>query len=81
MLSQIRYEQQYQQLQNAPRSGVSNIAAYGGRDPVTGGRIATDACGGQQIAQYLSNSQPSGVLALSQFSTIGLSGYISQKLH
>jgi hypothetical protein len=80
MLSQIRYEQQYQQLQNAPKPGVSDVMVYGGRDPVTGSRIVKDALGAPSLAQYLSNAQPAGVMAVSQSGSIGLPGYINQKV-
>jgi hypothetical protein len=80
MIAQIRYEQQYQQLQNAPKQGVGSVMTYAGRDPTTGARIVRDATGSQQPAQYLSNSEPGGVLALSQPALFGLTGYISQKV-
>ncbi len=79
MLNQIRYLQQYQQIQNRPTAGTGNIATYGSRNPTTGQRSIQTADGGEQIAQYLSNSVPNQTLALSQTSTIGLPGYISQK--
>lgn len=78
MISQIRYEQQYQQLQSRP-TGASTVATYGTRDAITGQRSIQTADGGIANAQYLSNSTPNQVLALSQSSTIGLAGYISQK--
>jgi hypothetical protein len=79
MLNQIRYQQQFQQLQERIEHGVGTVAIYGTRDAVTGHRQIETADGGVQVAQYLSNSEPENVLALWQFSTIGLSGYISQK--
>jgi hypothetical protein len=79
MLNQIRYQQQYQQLQSQHKAGASNVATYGTRDAITGQRSIQTADGGQQVAQYLSNSAPGGVMAISQSSTIGLAGYISQK--
>lgn len=78
MLSQIRYQQQYQQLRDRA-SGASNVATYSIRDATTGQRSIQTADGGVANAQYLSNSTPNQVLALSQSSTIGLAGYISQK--
>ncbi len=78
MLNQIRYQQQYQQLQST-KAGAGNIATYSSRNPTTGQRSIQTADGGEQIAQYLSNSIPNQTLALSQSSTIGLAGYISQK--
>ncbi len=79
-LPRIRYEQQYQQLQNALSPGVSDVMTYVGRDPITGARIVKDALGSQSIAQYLGNSEPSGVMPISQPSSIGLPGYINQKV-
>jgi hypothetical protein len=79
MLSQIRYQQQYQQLQAMPKPGAGSVVSYGTRDPVTGLRIVQTADGGQQMAQYLSNTAPSGVLAVARNSTIGLTGYVSVK--
>jgi hypothetical protein len=80
-LNQIRYQQQYQQLQQFIKPGAGTVVTYATRDPITGARIVEAADGGRQIAQYLSNSAPDDVLALSQSSTIGLAGYISQKPH
>jgi hypothetical protein len=79
MISQIRYQQQYQQLQDRINPGAGNVAIYGTRDAITGQRSIQTADGGIANAQYLSNSTPNQVLALSQPSTIGLAGYISQK--
>ena len=90
LFSEIRYLQQYQQLQNRPITGAGNIATYDTRDATTGQRIVTAADGSQYYAQYLSNSQPVGVLGLTSQSTttlggcacaIGLPGYASQKPH
>jgi hypothetical protein len=78
MLNQIRYQQQYQQLQDR-LSGAGTVASYGTRNATTGQRSIQTADGGVATAQYLSNSTPNTVLALSQPSTIGLAGYISQK--
>jgi hypothetical protein len=80
VLNQIRCQQQYQQFQDRP-SGISNVAIYSTRDATTGQRSIQTADGGVQTAQYLSNSTPGGVLAISQPSTIGLVGYASQKPH
>jgi hypothetical protein len=80
-LNRIRYQQQHQQFSQLIKPGVSTVVTYGARDPVNGMRIVEAADGGRQIAQYLSNSTPNDVLALSQSSTIGLTGYISQKSH
>jgi hypothetical protein len=79
MLNQIRYQQQYQQFQSRSSFGVGTVATYGTRDAITGQRSIQTADGGIANAQYLSNSTPNQVLALSQPSTIGLAGYISQK--
>ena len=79
MMNQIRYQQQYQQLRTTLTAGAGTVATYINRDPDTGRRTIETADGGVGIAQYLSNSQPGGVLALSQSSTIGLAGYINQK--
>lgn len=79
MLNRIRYQQQYQQIQATLKAGAGTVATYVSRDPVTGRRTIETADGGVGIAQYLSNSEPGGVLALSQSSTIGLAGYINQK--
>jgi hypothetical protein len=81
MINQIRYQQQYQQLQSLAKTGTGNVAIYGTRDATTGQRSIQTADGGVATAQYLSNSTPNQVLALSQSSTIGLTGYISQKPH
>ncbi len=78
LINQIRYQQQYEQLQHRPNEN-STIATYSTRDTITGQRSIQTADGGIQTAQYLSNSTPNQVLALSQSSTIGLAGYISQK--
>ncbi len=80
-IAQIRYLQQYQQLQNRSAAGTGNIAAYDTRDAITGQRIVTAADGSQYYAQYLSNSQPVGVLGVAKASAIGLPGYASQKPH
>ena len=79
MMNQIRYQQQYQQIQASLKAGAGTVTTYSKRDPVTGRREIDTADGGAGIAEYISNSQPSGVLALSQSSTIGLAGYIGQK--
>jgi hypothetical protein len=55
------------------------MATYGDRDVVTGYRRVQTADGGESMGQYLSNSEPVGVMPLARFSTIGLTGYISQK--
>jgi hypothetical protein len=57
------------------------VASYGDRDGVTGLRSIQTADGGEAVGRYLSNSEPGGVMPLAQFSTIGLTGYISQKPH
>jgi hypothetical protein len=80
-LSQIRYQQQYQQIQQRMSAGSSDVISYSTRDPITGLRIVSSADGGQQYARYLSNAQPDGILSLSQSAPIGLPGYISQKPH
>jgi hypothetical protein len=79
MLNQIRYQQQYRQLQTRIEPGAGTVVSYGTRDPVTGLRVVTTADGGRQMAQYLSNAVPSGVLAVARNSTIGLAGYVSAK--
>jgi hypothetical protein len=79
MLNQIRYQQQYRQCQDRIEPGTGNVTTYGNRDPVTGLRQIQTADGGQAIARYISNSQPSGTMALTIFSPIGLPGYISRK--
>lgn len=79
MLNQLRYQQQYQQLQARFYPGAGTVVSYGTRDAITGQRSIQTADGGVQTAQYLSNSIPNQVIALSQSSTIGLAGYISQK--
>jgi hypothetical protein len=76
---QIRYHQQYRQIQAQIEPGAGSVVSYDTRDPATGLRIVTTADGGTQNTQYLSNSQPSEVLALARFSSIGLTGYTSQK--
>ena len=80
MLSQIRYQQQLQQSKGI-RPGVSTVVSYGTRDPITGLRTIETADGGFAQAKYLSNSEPESVPSIAQFSTIGLSGYISQRPH
>jgi hypothetical protein len=77
-LSQIRYQQHLQQSQLF-KPTVSNIATYVGRDSITGLRQIQSADGGVSTERYLSNSTPSGVVPIAQSSTIGLTGYISQK--
>ena len=79
MLAQIRYQQQYQQLQSQSKIGAGTVVSYGTRDATTGQRSIQTADGGVRTAYYLSNSTPNDVLALSQSSSIGLAGYISQK--
>jgi hypothetical protein len=81
MINQIRYQQQLQQLKQGIRSGVSTVVNYGTRDPITGLRTIETADGGVAQVKYLSNSEPEAVPAVAQFSTIGLSGYISQRPH
>ena len=81
MINQIRYQQQLQELKQGIRSGVSTVVTYGDRDPVTGLRTIETADGGFAQAKYLSNSEPESVPSIAQFSTIGLSGYISQRPH
>ncbi len=80
-LTQIRYQQQYQQVQAATNSQLSTLNSYSARDPVTGLRVLETADGGVQMAQYLSNAVPNGVLALARNSTIGLAGSVSAKPH
>lgn len=80
-ISQIRYEQQYQQLRDRIYPGVGNVGRYDTRDAATGRRIVRTADGGREMALYLSNSQPGGVLGLSGAGSIGLVGYASQKPH
>ena len=58
---------------------MGNVATYGDRDGVTGYRLIQTADGGEEMGRYLSNSEPSGVMPIAQFSTIGKVGYISQK--
>ena len=79
MLNQIRYQQQYQQLQNRIIPGVGTVVTYGDRDPATGQRTIETADGSRSMALYLSNSVPDRVVAIARFSPIGLPGYISQK--
>jgi tRNA G18 (ribose-2'-O)-methylase SpoU len=81
MLDQLRYQQQFRQLQSEVKAGVGTVATYGTRDTETGQRVIRTADGGVQVAQYISNSEPDDVLALSQSRTIGLVGYASQKPH
>jgi hypothetical protein len=81
MFNQIRYQQQLHQLNHGVRPGVGSVVSYGNRDPVTGLRQITTADGGVGQAKYLSNSEPESVPSIAQFSTIGLSGYISQRPH
>jgi hypothetical protein len=81
MLSQIRYQQQYQQLKQGIQPGVSTVVSYGARDPATGLRTIETADGGTAQAKYLSNSEPESVPSIASLGTIGLSGYISQKPH
>ncbi len=78
-LNRLRYHQQARQIQVALQPGAGTIANYDTRDPITGQRSIHTADGGSQIAQYISNSTPTGVIPLAQSSTIGLPGYISQK--
>jgi hypothetical protein len=77
-LSQIRYQQQYQQIQSSLSPGVGNVASYDTRDATTGRRIVKTADGGEYLTQYLSNAEP-GSIALFRPGTVGLSGYINQK--
>jgi hypothetical protein len=79
MLNQIRYQQQYRQFQSRLEPRNSTIASYGARDAITGYRSIQTADGGEDIGRYLSNSEPGGVMPIAQFSTIGLTSYISQK--
>jgi hypothetical protein len=79
VINQIRYQQQYQQIYRRIEPGAGTVVTYGTRDAVTGLRTVRTADGGIRTAQYLSNSIPNQVIALSQSSTIGLTGYISQK--
>jgi hypothetical protein len=79
MMSQIRYQQQYLQINSRVKLGAGTVATYLARDPITGQRLIQAADGGLQTAQYISNSVPNSVLAVSRSSTIGLPGYISQK--
>jgi hypothetical protein len=81
MISQIRYQQQYQQIQSRIEPGIGNVVSYGTRDPITGLRVSAAADGSVQYSQYLSNAVPRGVLALARDSTIGLAGYVSGKPH
>lgn len=81
MLYQIRYQQQSQQLRDRLVVGTGTIVSYQTRDATTGHRIVVSADGGRQSAWYLSNSQPIGTIAIAQPSSIGLTGYISQKPH
>lgn len=81
MLNQIRYQQQYRQLQARIEPGAGTVVSYGTRDEVTGLRQIQTADGGEDVGRYLSNSEPDGVMPISRFSTIGLTGYISQKPH
>lgn len=75
----IRYQQQYRQLQNRIIPSAGTIATYIERDGLTGQRTIETADGGRYLAQYISNSQPSGIMPLIKAGTIGLPGYISQK--
>jgi hypothetical protein len=79
LINQIRYQQQYRQIQTRIEPGAGSVVNYATRDPATGLRVVTTADGGQQMAQYLSNAVPSGVLAVARNSTIGLAGYVSVK--
>ncbi len=80
MFSEIRYQQQYKQIQSAIKPGIANTPAkYGLRSASTGLRQINTPDGGIAQTKYLSNSQPDEVLALSQLGTIGLPGYITQK--
>lgn len=79
MLSQIRYQQQYRQIQSQSSIVHSDLATYDSRDPVTGKRIVKSADGGEQYTEYLSNSVPNGTLDLARSSSIGLTGYINQR--
>jgi hypothetical protein len=79
LLNLIRYQQQYRQIQAQFESGAGTVASYGTRDGGTGLRSIQTADGGTSVGRYLSNSEPSGVMPIAQFSTIGLTGYISQK--
>jgi hypothetical protein len=79
LLNQIRYQQQYRQLRTRIDPGVGDVATYGERDGVTGYRSIQTADGGEEMGRYLSNSEPIGVMPIARFSTIGLTGYISQK--
>lgn len=78
-LNLIRYQQQYQQVNSALKPGVGNVTTYVTRDPLTGMRVVEAADGSRQLAQYISNSKPDGTIALTVASSIGLTGYISQK--
>lgn len=78
-LNQIRYEQQYRQLQGQIGTGVGNVAVYGARDGVTGLRRVETADGGVDLGRYLSNSVPGGVMPMVQLGTIGLVGFLNQK--
>jgi hypothetical protein len=79
MLNQIRYQQQFQQIQSSPKPRTGNVATYVDRDSITGQRTITTADGSRYLAQYISNSQLSGTIALARSGTVGLPGYISQK--
>jgi hypothetical protein len=79
MVNQIRYQQQFEQVQRQLKPEAGNIASYISRDTATGLRSILMPDGGVGIGRYLSNSAPSGVMPIAQSSTIGLTGYISQK--
>jgi hypothetical protein len=79
MVNQIRYQQQLGQVYQQSQVKTGNIATYGNRDSSTGLRTIEMADGGVGIGRYLSNSTPGGVMPIAQSSTIGLTGYISQK--
>jgi hypothetical protein len=81
MFNLIRYQQQYQQIQNQFSVGAGTVVIYGARNAITGQRSFQTADGGVDVGQYLSNSEPSGVMPIARFSTIGLAGYVSRKPH
>ena len=78
-LSQIRYQQQYQQLSSRLPAGNGTIVTYASRDADTGLRVVKSADGGQQLITYLSNSAPEGVMASFSDAPIGLPGYVAQR--
>jgi hypothetical protein len=84
----LDYQQQQAEINRAKRrrantdrqSGtIGQVASYVGRDARSGYRQITEADGGVNFANYLSNAQPAGVPELSIGSRLGSPGIINSK--